>query len=126
MAQRHGRRRPSFELHRTNDSPEAVMSPSLRIPSRLLAALGATVTMFVMAAGSAAALVPPPDPSGGSGTRPRMPAPAMDAASSHVGLALAVIVATTVVALAVAGTLSLRAGRTAAARQAGLQASTTR
>jgi hypothetical protein len=115
MAQRHGRRRPSFELHRTNDSPEAVMSHSLRFASRLLAVIGATATMIALAATAASAMVPPPDP-GGSGTGP---APGTD------GLVIAIIIATAVVAVAMAGILWLRSSRAHAARQARPAASTT-
>ena len=99
------------------------MSHSLRFPSRLLAVLGSTVTMIVLAATTAAALVPPPDP---AGMGHRVPAPATEVAFSQAGLVLVAIIATAVVALAVAGTFARRAGRTNAARQARPAAPTAR
>jgi hypothetical protein len=109
---------PSPKRHRTTDSLETVMSHSLRFPSRLLAVLGATATLIVLAATTASALVAPLDPAGSGGGA----APIAEATSSHAGLTVAVIIATVVLAVAVAGLLLRRSGRMHAAR---LAASTT-
>lgn len=101
------------------------MCHSLRFPARLLAVIGATVTMLLLAATTASALVPPPDPAG-SGTRHPLPAPGVDPVASSMGLALVAIIATAVVALAVAGLLVHRAGRSGGIRHARPAASTTR
>ena len=71
---------------------------------------------------TASAIVPPPDTDGWS----RGAEPVKEAASSHLGLAVTVIIATAVLAVAMAGLLWLRSGRAHTARQARPAASTTR